>query len=147
MTDKPTVFLTGDVREDARRLERAMMRAGAPIYQRAGRLVTPIGDQLVPLDADMLREMAKEYVQCVKSLTEDGHGLVHHSRRHQGHRRHSESLTFRKWITTVARRTDNPAGDFVEDARDDTRLREDFKSLEDLRCHLMRRGACQGAID
>jgi len=66
MTDKPTVFLTGDVREDARRLERAMMRAGAPIYQRAGRLVTPIGDQLVPLDADMLREMAKEYVQCMK---------------------------------------------------------------------------------
>lgn len=52
---------------------------------------------------------------------------------------------FREWLA-AARITDDPAGDFITDARADSDPPEP-KSLDELVCYLWERGACQGALD
>jgi hypothetical protein len=54
-------------------------------------------------------------------------------------------VTFRDWVK-AARVTDDPAGDFIEDARSDKRMPEDFLSLRRLRLYLSIRNACPEAI-
>jgi len=50
------------------------------------------------------------------------------------------------WLK-VAKVTDDPAGDFVKDARSDSQFPEKVTSLERLRGYLRWRGACSEAIE
>jgi hypothetical protein len=54
--------------------------------------------------------------------------------------------TFKEYIGK-AMRTDNPAGDLIEDMRSDKQLPENFEKLDSLRTYLQVRGACRGAVD
>src|SRR4051812_41238073 len=65
---KPIVVLTGDGEKDQLAIQEALVTSGAPIFQRAGRLVTPIDDRLVPIDAEMLTKLVKEHILCVYEI-------------------------------------------------------------------------------
>jgi uncharacterized protein YozE (UPF0346 family) len=54
-------------------------------------------------------------------------------------------MSFAEWLA-VARITDDPEGDFVEDARRDPTFPEDFPDAEAVRWYLRRHGACREAL-
>jgi hypothetical protein len=54
-------------------------------------------------------------------------------------------MGFSAWLK-VARVTDNPEGDFVQDARQDPTFPEDFPDAEAVRWYLYRKGACREAL-
>ena len=57
----------------------------------------------------------------------------------------TEPIGFRTWIMTRARVTDNPAGDFIHDARHDPQFPE-VRTREQLIGYLRLRGACEDPI-
>ena len=56
-------------------------------------------------------------------------------------------MTFKQWVQTRARETDNPAGDLVHDCRGDNHFPEGIGCVDDLRSYLQHRGACHEAIE
>jgi YozE SAM-like protein len=52
---------------------------------------------------------------------------------------------WQRWLSR-AKVTDDPAGDFVTDMRDDRQAPKTFASLGDLRAYLRSRRACDGAL-
>jgi uncharacterized protein YozE (UPF0346 family) len=55
-------------------------------------------------------------------------------------------VSFHHWIN-VARKTDDPVGDFIGDARYDRNFPLNIRSQKALKIYLNRRGACQECID
>jgi uncharacterized protein YozE (UPF0346 family) len=55
-------------------------------------------------------------------------------------------VSFYYWIN-VARKTNDPIGDFIGDARDDPNFPLNIRSLKALTSYASRHGACQECID
>jgi hypothetical protein len=51
-----------------------------------------------------------------------------------------------QWLA-ASQITDNPAGDLIADMRSDQQLPDFFRSRSQMENYLMRRGACQAALD